>query len=95
MRLIDAEKTFEVLIEYYHQRTTFQHYALREALDRVPTVDAVKHGHWVTITDEPFADKYKCSECDKEPLIADCEFELTPYCPFCGAKMDEEVNGNN
>ena len=49
----------------------------------------VVHGHWITITDDIFADTYKCSECDKEPLIADYEFALTPYCPFCGAKMDE------
>lgn len=51
--------------------------------------NATKHGHWITITDDVFADTYKCSECNKEPLIADCEFDLTPYCPFCGAKMDE------
>ena len=50
--------------------------------------DAVKHGHWVVIADEVFSDKYKCSECGKEPLIADCGFQLTPYCPFCGAKMN-------
>jgi len=42
MRLIDAEKVYEVLTEYYHHRTEIQHEALKEAIERVPTVDAVE-----------------------------------------------------
>ena len=38
MKLIDADKAFEVLSEYYHHKTDIQHDALREALDRVPEV---------------------------------------------------------
>lgn len=37
--LISREKAYEVLTDYYHQRTEIQHKALREALDRVPDVD--------------------------------------------------------
>lgn len=37
-RLIDADKTHEVLSEYYHHRTGLQHEALKEALNRVPTI---------------------------------------------------------
>lgn len=36
MKLIDADKAFEVLSEYYHHKTDIQHDALREALDKVP-----------------------------------------------------------
>lgn len=41
MRLIDAADAFTVLTAYYHHRTEEMHNSLREALDRVPTVDAV------------------------------------------------------
>ena len=40
MRLIDADEAYKVLTDYYHQRTEIQHKALKEAIDRVPTVDA-------------------------------------------------------
>ena len=39
-RLIYADEAYDVLSEYYHQKTEIQHKALKEALDRVPTVDA-------------------------------------------------------
>ena len=41
MRLIDKEQTYQTLSEYYHHTGTIQHMALREALGRVPVVDAV------------------------------------------------------
>lgn len=40
-RLIDAEQAEKVLGEYYHLKTETQHRALREALERVQTIDAV------------------------------------------------------
>lgn len=40
-RLIDAADAFTVLTAYYHHRTEVMHNSLREALDRVPTVNAV------------------------------------------------------
>lgn len=40
-RLIDADEAYKVLTDYYHQRTEIQHKALKEAIERVPTVDAV------------------------------------------------------
>ena len=41
-RLIDADTAYEVLTDYYHHRLDEQHNALRDALSRVPTVDAVE-----------------------------------------------------
>lgn len=42
----------------------------------------VKHGYWRKVNDcEPFA--WDCSVCG-----AMCHYN-TPYCPICGAKMDE------
>ena len=40
-RLIDAQDTFNVLTDYYHNSTHIQHLALQEALNKVPTVDAI------------------------------------------------------
>ena len=41
-RLIDADEAYEVITEAYHHTTDIQHKALRETLDRIPTVDAVE-----------------------------------------------------
>ena len=40
-RMIDADAAYAVLTDYYHHSTDTQHAALREALGRVETVDAV------------------------------------------------------
>lgn len=62
--------------------------AVRCAVEQMPTVDAVEvvHGHWDEMAD--------CSVCgmpaptdDRIDYINICELN---YCPYCGAKMDEE-----
>lgn len=40
MRMIDADEAYKVLTDYYHHKTEIQHKALKEAIERVPTVDA-------------------------------------------------------
>ena len=40
-RLIDSQTAYDVLTDYYHHSTDTQHAALREALGRVESVDAV------------------------------------------------------
>ena len=40
MRLIDADEAYKILTDYYHQRTEIQHKALKEAIERVPTIEA-------------------------------------------------------
>lgn len=49
----------------------------------IKRVEEVKHGEWIydSNTGEP-----RCSECGEDAL----EGIITPYCPHCGAKMDEE-----
>ena len=47
-------------------------------IDKAPTVEERKHGHWIDID----LDTSVCSVC-KNPQ----EYE-TRYCPECGAKMD-------
>lgn len=57
-------------------------------INKIPAADVtpVKHGEW---DKKPFliGTSYYCSEC------GDNFGEPYNYCPNCGAKMDEEVNG--
>ena len=69
---------------------------LLEILETAPTVDAVpvKRGRWIKESDGGT----RCSVCNKrvrdvsggwdEPV----DLSDMPYCPKCGARMNEEVN---
>ena len=54
MRLIDADEAYKVLTDYYHHKTEIQHKALKEAIERVPTVAA-----------EPVVRCKDCKECEE------------------------------
>ena len=58
-----------------------------DTIDNFPTADVapVKHGHWIECN---YGLTFECSEC-KYPT----EYNLTDYCPKCGAKMDGDKNG--
>ena len=86
MRLIDADEVYKVLTDYYHQRTEIQHKALKEAIERVPTVEAepIRHGHWLL-------DKHGnwvCEFCGNAPYHSDM-YNMN-YCPNCGARLTIE-----
>lgn len=90
-RLIDADelaKNFAVPSnELFYAGTVLEY--IKDA----PTVDAepVRHGKWVDATGVlDSVRQYKCSECGKKPILNEhwC-FELTKFCPFCGAKMED------
>ena len=85
MRLIDAEEAYKVLTDYYHHGTEIQHDALKEAIERVPTVDPVKHGEWRY--DEALELEW-CSECGFGKRKGDKRWYS--YCPNCGAYMEVE-----
>ena len=57
-----------------------------------PAVDAelVRHGHWIKNEAESALHVehiYDCSACHNWQAWGD--YECTPYCPNCGAKMDK------
>lgn len=55
-----------------------------ETLDSVPSVDVgPRHARWQGVS--PFVNSLECSEC--RYCVMDEEFR-TPYCPWCGAVMD-------
>ena len=95
MRLTDADEVYKVLTKFYHHRTKIQHTALKEALDRVPTIDAVpvKHGKDIYYKAKGHCE-FKCSVCGAEAHVVEggeLDGGYFNYCPNCGAKMDEEV----
>lgn len=57
----------------------------------------IKKGKWYRHDKKIHGDTcYHCSECERIALT-DCGmvWELTPYCPFCGAKMDGKSGADN
>ena len=88
---ISIQAAYDVLTDYYHQRTKIQHIALQEALNRVPKADVrpVRHGHWVnvriSVTGESDAE---CDQCGA--IVHDNFSNVINYCPNCGARMDGE-----
>ena len=82
--LISREEAFKVLSEYYHHKTKTQHDALWDALSKIPPVEP-KTGRWVGVS--PQTDTRQCSECGYNILSEEVK---TPYCPWCGAKMEEQ-----
>ena len=78
---------------------------LEAAILNIPAADVaeVRHGRWIFGKDLPDSfgsmnkNKYHlyCSECRNQAFNKsadnDCDFDMdTPFCPWCGAKMDGE-----
>lgn len=98
MRLIDADKMLAELLMINERSNIFAApfaRRIKRFIDRQPTIEARKHGHW-----EPFINinrekTYRCSTCQNEaPHDLYGYFELTNYCPHCGTVMDEEASKN-
>lgn len=92
MRLIDADKLrkdIQFVLDTLGEPTK---YGLRQAMsiiDKTPTVEAERHGHWVKENEEDtFFCVYKCSLCGGEVLS---EAYLFKYCPYCGCAIKMEV----
>ena len=103
-RLIDTDAAYDVLTDYYHHTTDTQHQALREALGRVESVDAVpvKHGRWIKKRywiegagmGERYGYYYSCSKCGN--LVCGGYDECgKKYCDECGARMDGKDGDGN
>lgn len=84
MRLIDADAleperistNYDGFIECYSV----------EEIENAPTIDPVKHGHWIVIKGSNGKDYDLCSVCAHTQEITG----VKNYCAVCGAKMDEK-----
>ena len=116
MRLIDADalKEYEIFIfdQVYKQalakganpidamRAKSMCESIVGDIDKQPTIDPVKHGHWEMekhghweIDKLEHAYRGECSQCHESFLSGYKEFFTIGihYCPHCGARMDEEA----
>ena len=57
---------------------------IKKALKGMPTIDPVKHGHWIFVED--MVSYIKCSECGDD--ICWVNTKRPKYCPSCGSRMD-------
>ena len=93
MKLIDKdalsmELMNEVLNAYAKADFRFAHAlnVFQGLIDKAPTVEERKHGHWLTKK----AWHVECSECHH---VLEFICDVKKYCPNCGAKM--ENNGDD
>lgn len=79
MRLIDADALI---------KSTDEEIVHMWEIALAPTVDPVKHGHWINTNEGIWntVDVLKCSVCGE---IDNRMYRSDAYCPYCGAKMDE------
>lgn len=95
MRLIDAE-VLAKFIDFGHLRNpnekAYSENDIREMIDMCVTIDApVRHGRWIESTTDLI-----CSSCETvfndelAYMCRDYTYGNPRYCPYCGAKMDEE-----
>ena len=99
-RLIDANTLKSQKTILWDEALGFCDCVLVENIDDAKTVDAVEvvHGQWEDIYGGKYANpRYRCSVCKEKALF---KFEkgviggyiesqaLTPFCPYCMAKLD-------
>lgn len=98
-RLIDADRLIDGLkIEF----GTFAMKFILAFIKAQPTVDPVKHGHWIPDSKLKEVEYFRCSNCNR--LIQlwwgwrvsfESPAEEYRYCSGCGAKMDEKEDSNH
>lgn len=100
VRLIDANAPLQA-IRYLRGKYTLNKFTsdclryVEKKINAAPTIDAapVVHGRWI-VRDPDESETPECSECGRRPLLNGGEnYELSEFCPRCGARMDEELAG--
>ena len=94
MKLVKLDDVLELIDgSMADLESNYENSKLQEEIKRLPTVDIVRHGHWIerskVYPDFPYDStyNYECSNCGyMDTHGADVE---VPYCWHCGAKMDE------
>ena len=95
MRLIDADAIFNCKVLLVSDKTYDAVRAVIERIDNAPTVDPVKHGHWIEVQrihEKDHTAICECSLCGDTVWVYDGQ-RAWNYCPNCGAKMDEVEDG--
>ena len=91
-RLIDADQFKAKLLSFMDRKSTTPSDTdcildgVLNLLEKQPTIDPVKHGHWIDTgrPDYYLNKEYRCSCCNS------VDYMCSPYCYNCGTKMDDE-----
>ena len=91
-RLIDADQFKAKLLSFMDRKSTTPSDTdcildgVLNLLEEQPTIDPVKHGHWIDTgrADYYLNKEYRCSCCNS------VDYLCSPYCYNCGTKMDDE-----
>lgn len=91
MKLIDKdalsmELMNEVLNAYAKADFRFAHAlnVFQSLIDKAPTVEERKHGHWIELEPDKYGNFIQCSVCDSKFGL----YSKDNYCQACGAIMD-------
>ena len=84
--------------KYFYEHLDDVHIAgAMNAIDEMPDADVapVRHGRWETLSDSDLSRTVMCSVCNNTFYYSkrreQLKIDMMPYCPHCGARMDEEV----
>lgn len=85
MRLIDADALPPRYCKAWNKP--------EKMIEEAPTVDAVpvRHGHWI-IPNNDILVSCICSVCNWRGYYYEDDVSNEPFCPHCGAKMDESID---
>ena len=96
MRLIDYDALYQELL-ISKPAWVWANYTVDDVVKQVldivkaqPTVDAVKHGHWIHGSSSDNI-RVTCSECRYKVNYFWDSWQDAKYCPNCGARMDGEA----
>lgn len=89
MRLIDADELLKD--EYQHYDYLFDEYYVRvKDIESAPTIEKRQRGKWIESND--IIIRGTCSCCGWDAIAMETDVVGMPFCPNCGAKMDEKEN---
>ena len=101
--MAEVKRTAEIT---KRRREQFSLRNLIMCIKNAPTVDAVEvvHGRWEDMWDGKYANpRYRCSVCKEKANYKSVQDELlswhdvqvlTPYCPYCLAKLDGGIDND-
>ena len=98
MRLIDADQFKAKLLSFMDRKATTPSDTdcildgVLNLLEEQPTIEPVKHGHWIYVGAHNGVHLFECSLCHCGLNTENPDW-LSKYCSGCGAKM--EVNTND
>ena len=100
MRLIDADQFKAKLLNFMNIKaptpsdTDCILDGVINLLEEQPTIDPVKHGHWIYVGAHNGVHLFECSLCHCGLNTENPDW-LSKYCSRCGAKMDGDKNETN